>query len=176
MDGSDRDARTMIPVVKAASTIAVLFVVITGCSSSATGSRLPQDSAAPLPSLSASEPAAAGSTVRDERGRGLVRLSLHDNGAAVLVDGGQRLELTIDSPAAWVAPYLEGPRGQTGQDRILYVQEATGYPAAGPAFARLLAANPGDVVVASHAADCASACDSSMTVRIRVYVDTVPSS
>jgi hypothetical protein len=102
-------------------------------------------------------------------------LSLGDNGAIVLVDAGQRLELTIES-AAWVAPYLEAPRGETGQDRVLYLQEATGFPAAGPTFARLLAANPGDVVIASHAAACASACDSSMTLRIRVYVNTVPSS
>jgi hypothetical protein len=157
-------------------TIGALLLVLAGCSGSATDSTPPRGSTARLPSAFASRQDSNGGTVRDARGTGLVRLSLSDNGVSVLVDGGQRLELTIDSAEAWVPPYLEGPRGQTGQDRVLYLQEATGFPAAGPAFARLLAANPGDVVIASHQAACASACAASMTFRVPVYVDTVPSS
>jgi len=166
----------MSRVVASVWTVGVLLLVVSGCSGSATESTAPRGTASRPPAGSVSSRDASAGPVRDERGTGLVHLSIADNGESVLVDGGQRLELTIASDVPWVAPYVEGPRGQTGQDRVVYLQEATGFPGPAPAFARLLAANPGDVVIASQAAACASACDASMTFRVRIYVGTVPSS
>jgi hypothetical protein len=121
-------------------------------------------------------PAATGSVhraaIRDERGRGIVRLSEADDGRVVLVDLGQRLDLTLSRH--FVAPYLVGASGPTGQDRVLYLQQSSGYP--DPAHARLLAGNPGDVVVRAHDPSCSSTCTRAQIFDVHIYAGTVPHS
>jgi hypothetical protein len=149
--------------------LALALATVTACGSAPAAS--PSSGTPSVQQSRASEPSAAGA--RDERGHGLVRLSEADDGRTVLVDIGQLVELTIGgSTSDWVPPYLAGPRGTTGQDRVLYLQQVTGYPAPGPAHARLRAGNPGDAVVASHRARCGSSCPASdaFTVRIRVGI------
>lgn len=153
--------------------LAALLVATTGCGADRAGSEPSATARAARHQSTADRRADA--AVWDERGHGVVQLSDADNGRVVLVDMGQRLELSLgDGSSAWVPPYLVGPRGGTGQDRPLYLQAATGYPSPGPARARLLAGNPGDVVVQSHRASCGDGCDPSMTFAVRVYVNTLP--
>jgi hypothetical protein len=154
--------------------LALLLVAATACGADHAGPAASAASTHRTPATGQPTDRWAAATVRDERGRGLVQLTEADDGRIVLVDMGQRLVLSLGGAAGWVPPYLVGPRGATGQDRPLYLQEATGWPTAVPAGARLLAGNPGDVVVASHRAACGSACGASMTFQVRVYVNTVP--
>jgi hypothetical protein len=150
---------------------AMILVAVTGCGIGHGG----LDAS---PTRSAQHPGPAhrsSAAVRDERGHGTVALTEADDGHIVLVDMGQILELSLgDERATWVAPYLVGPRGTNGQDRPLLLQRATGYPSPGPARARALAGNPGNVVLESHRAACGSACDPTMTYDVSVYVNTLP--
>jgi hypothetical protein len=160
----------MVGRLAAAAVIALLGVGVAGCGSSIPAARsAPNRAAASGPVPLQSQP-----TV-DRRGHGLVALDVHDNGKAVLVDIGQQLVLTLDpAPSPWATPYVEGPKPQTGQDRVLYLQDLSGYPTT-PAGARIRAGNPGIAVLtaAPDPAACPAPCGQH-PFRVTLYVGVVP--